>query len=97
MRSDRLNQNLKKGILHKCNVAKRTITLPDLLPAESSSKSQMWDRVAQFVGTHNAALQTAASPDFLGLLEFAFQEGYRQGSQPRDEAVEAAFRSFCPV
>jgi ribosome modulation factor len=57
----------------------------------------MWDRVAQFVATHTVALQPAASPHFRGRLEFAFQEGYRQGSQPRGEAVETAFRSFCPV
>jgi hypothetical protein len=57
----------------------------------------MWDRVAQFVGTHNIALQTAASPDFRNLLEFAFQEGYRHGSPPRAQSVEAAFKAFCPV
>ena len=97
MRSDRHNANLKKGILHQCKFSKRTITLPDLLPTESSPKSQIWDRVAQFVGTHNVALETAASPDFRGLLEIAFQQGYHHGSQPRKEAVEAAFKAFCPV
>jgi hypothetical protein len=97
MRSDRHNANLKKGIVHKCDFAKTTVTLPDLLPAEDSPKSELWDCVAHFVGTHNIALQTAASPDFRNLLEFTFREGYREGSRPGARSVEASFKASCPI